>query len=175
MRIVPILLLVFLLILPASAIKVHELPFASDVHMGFIQGIGTGVNIGFGAGFNLMGFKLGPEIEQTLTTANNSTEIGGTRFGVFFKAPVYDNVTANIHLGSFGLQPTGADVGYISNKTSYTLLNGVRYSGKYTSASLDISLADFVLTPRYYYNVIDGQGGLSEFDLNFAYSFGKKS
>ena len=173
MKLLAIILLAILLISPASAIKIHELPFASDVHLGFINGVGIGVNIGFNAGFNLLGLKFGPEMEQTLTTANNSVEIGGTRFGGFIKADVYENIAVNFHLGSFGFQPTGADLSYISNGTNYILSNGVRYTGKYTSISLDINYADFVLSPRYYYNVIDGQGGLSEIDLNFAYSFGK--
>lgn len=167
--------LIFILILASGtiAIKVHELPFASDVHLGFIQGVGTGVNIGVGFGFDVLDLKIGPEIEQALTTANNSTEIGSTRFGAFAKFPMYHNMSVNIHLGSFGFQPTGPDISYISGGTNYILRNGIRYTGKYTSISLDIQMNDFILTPRYYYNLIDGQGGLSEIDLNFAYSLGK--
>ena len=69
-----ILTLLFVLMTASSslAVKVRELPFASDIYLGFVAGIGTGIDFGFRAGYDVAAVKLGVELEQLITDVDYS-------------------------------------------------------------------------------------------------------
>lgn len=154
------------------AAKVEKLPLVSDAHLGFVTGIGTGINFGFDAGFDLLAVELGAELEQVITDVDYTAGINATRFGGFLNFDVSDGILANVHMGVFEFQVKNRDIAYNSNGTNYLLLAGTqRYTGKYQAISLDIPWQEFMVSPKFVVNSIDGQGSFSEFNLNLGRSF----
>lgn len=170
-KIIFVLLFILICAPASSAVKVQKLPLVSDVHIGLITGVGTGINIGFDAGINILRFKIGPEFEQIITTVDNLSNINGLRLGGYFNIQIFKNVSFNFHLGNIDFSVKDGDVAYTSNGNSYLLLADTSYKGSYQAFSIDFSWGDFMLSPKLIYNTITGGGKLTEFDLNIGRSF----
>ncbi|MFH1576076.1 MAG: hypothetical protein ABID35_00880 [Candidatus Margulisiibacteriota bacterium] len=152
--------------------KVENLPLVSDAHLGFITGIGEGVGIGFDAGFNLLGLKIGPEFEQVITNVDYSAGINATRFGGFINRQLFDGFYINFHMGKFDFQIKNSDIVYNYNGQDYRLLAGAStYSGVYQAVSIDYLWQGYLFTPKFLINEIQDQGKITEFNLNIGRSF----
>lgn len=174
MKLKRIAIILILLVTCASAsfaIKVRELPFASEIHIGLCTGSGAGINVGFSAGWHVPDITYGAEIEQVFTDVGHSANIGGTRVGAFIKAPLYESVSVGLHLGIFELQATGGNITYNSDGNGYILNAGERYSGQYQALSLFYNMAEYIISSKFYLNMIDGQGKVTSIDFNIGRSF----
>ena len=168
------LVLILLCICAAAsfAIKVRELPFASEIHIGLCTGSGAGINIGFSAGWHVSDITFGTEIEQVFTDVGHSANIGGTRVGASIKAPLlYESFSVGLHLGIFECQATGGNISYNSDGNSYILNAGERYRGQYQALSFYYDLAEYIISSKFYLNMIDGQGKVTSIDFNIGRTF----
>jgi hypothetical protein len=172
-----ILILIFTLTSVSSslAFRVRDLPLASDAHIGFVTGVGAGINFGFNAGFDVLEVKIGPELEQIITDVDYTSGINATRFGGYIRyelTEVAKDLNINFHMGSFQLQVKERDIYYSSGSVDYLLLAGSqRYTGKYQALSVDIPWGEFKITPKFIVNTIDGGGSVNEFNLNLGREF----
>jgi hypothetical protein len=167
-----LVLLFILFCAPSSfAIRVQKLPFASDIHIGLVTGIGTGMNIGFDAGINILRLKIGPEFEQIITNVDNVSNINALRIGGYLNFQIFKNLALNFHIGKLDFTIKNQDVAYTSNGNSYLLFADTSYKGSYQGVSIDYSWGDYMISPKLIYNEIDNRGKLTEFDLNIGRSF----
>jgi len=160
-----------LLVSPSFAVHIQNLPFVSAAHLGVVSGIGTGLSLGFSAGISLNNWKIGPEFEQIITDVDYSAAVNAKRLGAVLSVELMNGLVLNLHLGSFGFQVTNRDAAYRSGGNDYLLLADHYYSGQYEAVSADYLWNDFLITPKLAINAINGQGTLSEFDLNLGRYF----
>ncbi|MFA5034493.1 MAG: hypothetical protein WC500_01740 [Candidatus Margulisiibacteriota bacterium] len=156
-------LIVLLFATSAFAIKLHELPMASDFHLGLTTGIGTGLN--FGAIFRFPfsnNFQLGAEIEPVMTDVNYSATMNLIRFGGVASYLINDEMMLNGHIGMYNMK-VNQDINYVKDTTLYTFLAATNYKGTYAAISLDYYYApwDVKFTPKYVFNTV------SDFNLQF--------
>ena len=154
---------------PASAIKIsgETIGFMSQFHLGFVDGFGLGVNFGLDAGVPAGDFELGAEIEQSVTDYRFDVNMNPTKLGILLRyTAIPEQLWVAVHLGS--VQFTASKDTYYMDTFSgdrIDIFGEEQTRGSYVSASLDYKMGDFVLTPRAYFNYING-GMLPEFDLN---------
>ena len=157
------------------AIKIREMPFVSDVHLGFVSGIGTGLNFGFDAGINVNEkLMIGPEIEQVITDIDYASDINATRLGLYLNydlSEYVEKLAFNLHYGSTGFYVSKNDIRYEYQGKIYYLLANNSYSGQYLAFSLDYPLGEFFISPKLVINSIHGGGSFNEIDLNVGRKF----
>ncbi|HTY13012.1 MAG TPA: hypothetical protein VMD02_02360, partial [Candidatus Omnitrophota bacterium] len=125
------------------AMKVENLPsksmipLNSDFHIGVVNGIGNGLNIGINALVPMWNFGAGLEIEQIMSDINYSATINATRYGLVGAWTLSDSLKLNYHMGNFNVIPSTA-VNYTdANGGSYVLAEAVNYKGQYWALSAD--------------------------------------
>lgn len=165
-------LLLFCASSASAAIKIRELPFVSDFHIGLVTGVGGGINLGFDAGFKLGNLMLGPEIEQVITDVNYSSSVNATRIGGFLNIEIFKYVFLNVHMGKFNFQVKNRDINYDLDGQNYFFVAGSNsYPGTYQAVSVDLPWQEYMLSPKLIINQIDNGGTLTEFDFNIGRSF----
>lgn len=165
-------LLIFLFASNAGfAIKLEKLPFMSDFHIGIINGIGIGINLGASALLPFYNLGFGAEIEQLMTDVNYSATLNATRFGGLIRYALSDKMKINYHLGNFNFIPS-RDFQYkdLSGQMQF-ITEAVNYKGSYWAVSLDYNEWDFIFSPKYVMDSIKDKGSVSEFDFNIGKSF----
>ncbi len=174
-KILIILFCLIVLSINCSAIKIREMPFASDVHLGFVTGIGTGINFGFDASFNVNEkLRIGPEIEQVITDVDYTSEINATRLGLYLNydlSEFIEKLAFNMHYGSTGFYVSKNDIRYEYQGKMYYLSANNSYSGQYIAFSLDYYLEEFFISPKLVINSIHGGGTFNEIDINVGREF----
>ena len=151
---------------PGYSFTVEKLPFMSDFHVGLVNGIGNGINIGLRALFPLDQFFVGPEVEQIMSDINYSATINASRFGVVGGMNVYENTKAFLHLGYFNFMPSDV-FNYIDASGHFFQVSpGVNYKGLYWGLSADYTAWDFIFTIKYLSDSITDGGTINELDFN---------
>ncbi|MBU0630507.1 MAG: hypothetical protein KKC80_06265 [Candidatus Margulisbacteria bacterium] len=160
-----ICLFILLLLSTASfaVIKLHELPMASDFHLGLVSGVGTGLNFGaiFRFPFNNT-MQIGAELEPLMTDVNYSATMNAIRFGGVVSYLINDETMLNGHIGMYNLK-TNQDFNYVKDGTLYTFAAATNYKGTYLAISLDYYYEPWGVkfSPKYVFNTV------SDFNLQF--------
>ena len=155
-----------LLLSGAQAFKLENLPFFSSFHIGFVSGVGSGLNFGATGKFLPGKLKIGAEIEQLITDVNYSASINALKYGGLVSYKCSDLITLNGHYGFIQFQ-SNKDFAYTDlSNTSYLLSANTAYTGSYWAVSLDYAFDWFSLSPKYSVNTIQDKGSVTEFDIN---------
>ncbi|MFA4967761.1 MAG: hypothetical protein WC624_06045 [Candidatus Margulisiibacteriota bacterium] len=153
------------------AIKVEKLPFMSDFHIGLVNGIGMGINLGLHAIYPVQDLRFGLEVEQIMSDVNYTSTLNATRFGVCAGIKLYDNLSVFYHMGGFNFMPSVPFTYIDSGGQTHSVDGSVNYKGNYWAVSIDYLAWDFILTPIFINNTIYNQGSVKELDINIGKSF----
>ena len=170
-KIVLAIILVFVISRASFAIKLEKLPFLSDFHIGIVNGIGMGLDLGVSGSIPIDAFRLGLEVEQIMSDINYSATINATRFGILLGYTISDTMRLNYHMGNFNFMPSRLIVFQDSSGSTYVLDEAVNYKGQYWAFSLDYRAWDFIFTPKFMVDSIFDKGTVRELDLNIGRSF----
>ncbi len=160
----------------AFAMKVENLPsisfipLNSDFHIGIVNGIGNGLNIGINALVPLGDFGAGLEVEQIMSDINYSATINATRFGLIASLLLYNSIKLNYHMGNFNFMPSQAINFIDATGGNYILAEATNYKGQYWGISADYPAFDFIFTLKFTNNAIQDKGTVREIDLNIGRS-----
>ncbi|MFA4906371.1 MAG: hypothetical protein WC645_07700 [Candidatus Margulisiibacteriota bacterium] len=155
----------------ALAIKIENLPYMGDFHLGIVNGPGLGINLGVDGGIHYNDLDIGLEIYQIMTDANYSATISATRFGAIIGLRLSPNLKVNGHYGYFNFVPNRDIVFKDMSGTNQLVSENQNYKGDYTAVSLDYFIWDLIFSPKYVLNRINEKGLLSEIDLNIGKPF----
>lgn len=155
---------------PASAIKLENFPFMSDVHLGIVSGLGWGLNIGAGGWLNYKNIKFGGEIEQMMTDYDYTATINWTRYGGIIGYN-FSNFVLNWHMGALSFTPS-RNINYKDLAgNAQTVTENINYKGSYWAISADFKTGEFTLSPKYMVMSFLNKGSYAEVDLNLGKSF----
>jgi hypothetical protein len=155
----------------AQAFKLENTPFFSNFHIGFVSGVGAGLNFGVSGRFLPGDFKIGAEIEQVITDVNYSATINAIKYGGLVSLKLTDLITLNGHYGVLQFK-TNKDFAFTDlSNTSIPLTANTPYTGNYWAISLDYPFEWFSLTPKYAVNTIQDKGSVAQFDINVSRGF----
>jgi hypothetical protein len=161
------------LVSPCFAFRLDKIDAVSDFHIGWTNGIGSGINFGAAAKFLQGELKPGIEIEQLITDVNYSASINGLKLGVLLNYKIDQNMSVNAHYGNSQFRANKTFVYKDLAGNNQTIIADQLTMGSYVGISLDYMITDwgFMVTPKYLINTISGQGAVSQFDLNIGKSF----
>jgi hypothetical protein len=165
------ILIIILLFSPATALKIENLPYMGDFHLGIVNGPGMGLNLGVDGGLKLKDIDIGLELYQIMTDANYSATISATRLGAIIGLKLAPNFKLNGHYGYFNFVPNRDIVFKDMSGTNQVILENQNYKGDYAAVSLDYFVWDLIFSPKYVFNRITDKGNLSEIDFNIGKSF----
>jgi hypothetical protein len=151
---------------PGFAFKVEKLPFMSDFHIGVVNGIGMGINIGVRALYPFGDVMAGGELEQIMSDVNYAATLNASRFGLVAGLDVYENTQAYVHFGYFNFMASDFFL-FTNTGGNVTSINGSEnYKGLYMAISVDRRAWDFDFTLKLTTNNIYDRGAINEMDLN---------
>ena len=149
-----------------------NIPFDSSLHMGLVNGPGTGVNVGVDMFFPLESVSVGGEIEQLVTNNQFEQNLNIQKFGIVLKQVISEQVYLTYHLGTASF--------YVTKTLEYTdSFKGERYtidedthgSATYYAFAPNIKYGEFIITPKIILNNISSGGTIVEIDLNIGHKF----
>jgi hypothetical protein len=154
-----------------------NLPFDSNLHLGLVNGPGTGLDVGANMLVPMTDlFSWGGEFEVDVTNSEFDQNINIEKYGFAFQYIYSDALNFIFHLGksSFYLSKP---VTYIDSFSGSQLTIGdanqedTHGSGSYYGLSVNIKVGDFFASPTFIVNSITGGGNIFEVDLNLSRQF----
>jgi hypothetical protein len=149
-----------------------NLPYEGAIHLGLVNGPGTGISLGADMYYPINGFLLGGEVEQQVTNSDFDQNINITKFGFTTKFTVTDWAYLSVHLGksSFYLAKSAT---YIDSLNGDEIITDDDYHGSatYVAIGANFLVGEFIVTPKVGLNYITDGGTLFEMDLSVGHNF----
>lgn len=166
----------FILFLCSSSFAVifsgTNVPYDSSLHLGIVNGPGTGVDIGADIYFPFEDVSVGLDAEQQVTNSDFEQNINILKYGIALKYILTEEFYLTFHLGraSFYLSKTIDYVDSFSGKL-YTIEEDSYGSASYIGITPNFKVGEYFIMPKIAINNITGGGAMLELDLNVGHRF----
>lgn len=156
----------------AATFSGANLPLDSSMHLGLINGPGTGVGVGADIFFPFESISYGGEIETQVTNSEYEQDINILKYGLALKYVVSDDLYLTFHIGRTSFYLSKA-VDYTDSFSGddYTIGEDTHGSASYVAFAPNIRVGEFFLMPKIVLNNITDGGTIAEFDLNLGHKF----